>query len=134
MARPGLRATATAMLVDTAVRRGVRGLVGVGSCVARTSACAAGTCWSVRCSVAPVHLEDQDLVNRCMAAGVLGLDLEVASFYTVARLREAAATAILTVNDGPARGACADSPLLGEGARLALELAVSLALEMEQAR
>jgi purine-nucleoside phosphorylase len=86
------------------------------------------------CSVAAVHLEDQDLVNRCMAAGVLGLDLEVASFYTVARLREAAAIAILTVSDVPARGACADGPLLGKGARLTLELAVSLALEMEQAR
>lgn len=172
VARPVLGATATAMLVDAAVRRGVRGLVGVGFCggtdvsvncgdvlVASAAEAKDGVSTAYDpsatmayadadllarvgrralvgpvCSVAAVHLEDQDLVNRCMAAGVLGLDLEVASFYTVARLREAAAIAILTVSDVPARGACADGPLLGKGARLALELAVSLALEMEQAR
>jgi len=83
-------------------------------------------------SVAAVHLEDQALVEHCAGIGVLGMDLETASLYTVSRLRRLAAVAVLAVSDVPARCAAADAALLGEGAARALELGVSIALAAER--
>lgn len=83
-------------------------------------------------SVAAVHLEDQALVDHCARSGVLGVDLETASLYTVSRLRGLAAVAVLAVSDVPARCAAADATLLAEGAARALELGVFISLAAGQ--
>ncbi len=83
-------------------------------------------------SVAAVHLEDQTLVDHCVRNGVLGVDLETASLYTVSRLRGLAAVAVLAVSDVPARCAAADAALLAGGAARALELGVFIALSAQR--
>jgi uridine phosphorylase len=82
-------------------------------------------------SVAAVHLENQELVDECVRSGILGIDLESASLYTVARLRGLAAIAVLVVSDVPARGARAEARSLNEGFVLALGLAVSIIQEID---
>jgi purine-nucleoside phosphorylase len=85
---------------------------------------------AVRCgpvhSVAAVHLETQELVDSCAADGVLGLDMETASLYTVARERGMDALALLVVSDVPALGLATHVPSLLTGVRTAVAHACHL--------
>jgi nucleoside phosphorylase len=85
-------------------------------------------------SVAAVHLEDQKLVDSCARTGILGLDMETASLYAVARSRGLDALALLVVSDVPARGLPAHLPGLIDGVRRAVGCAAMLAIGQSPSR
>ncbi|MEV6930490.1 hypothetical protein AB0M46_39235 [Dactylosporangium sp. NPDC051485] len=78
-------------------------------------------------SVAAVHLEDQRLVDTCASQGVLGIDMETASLYTVARVRGLDAVALLVMSDIPVLGLPTHVPSLISGSRTAVRYAALLA-------